>query len=208
MEGFLLCNTMESFISITMKLFTALIALISHPAFAQLNSAAIRDMKSGRVINDSSFVYVLPYETGKAYLLIQAYNSKLSHQNEYALDFKMKPGTKICAARGGVVTSIRKDSDIGGLKDEYFSEANHIVILHSDGSRAYYWHLQKDGVFVNEGDTVIQGQTIGRSGNTGYSAFPHLHFEVAGNHGQIPTRFYTRKGIRYLRPGEWYKSVR
>jgi murein DD-endopeptidase MepM/ murein hydrolase activator NlpD len=190
-----------------MKLVIAFFLLTTNAAFAQLDNASIRDLKSGRVTRDSSFVYTLPYEPGKSYLLIQAYNSKLSHQNELALDFKMKPGTKICAARGGIVESTRKDSDIGGLKDEYFSEANHIVIVHSDGSRAYYWHLQKDGVFVNDGDTVMQGQLIGRSGNTGYSAFPHLHFEVAGNSGQIPTRFYTRKGIRYLRPGEWYKRV-
>ncbi len=49
-----------------------------------------------------------------------------------------------------------------------------------DGSIAYYWHLQKDGVLVNIGDTVQTGQWIGLSGNTGYSAFPHLHFEVQG----------------------------
>lgn len=195
-----------------MKLSIAFFLLITHQTFAQLDNGAIRDLKSGRVVRDSSFVYTLPYETGKSYLLIQAYNSRLSHQNELALDFKMKPGTKICAARGGIVESTRRDSDLGGLKDEYFSEANHIVIRHGDGSRAYYWHLQKDGVFVNDGDTVMQGQLIGRSGNTGYSAFPHLHFEVAssasGSYGQIPTRFYTKKGVRYLRPGEWYKSVR
>ncbi len=69
-----------------------------------------------------------------------------------------------------------------------------------------YWHLQKDGVLVNIGDTVKQGQLIGYSGNTGYTAFPHLHFQVYDATGKnIATRFETKKGITYLRPGKWYK---
>lgn len=190
-------------------LFSICLACCAH---AQLSNASVMDLKSGRLVRDSSHVYSLPYEAGKSYFLIQAYNSKLSHQNELALDFKMKPGTPICAARGGIVTSTKKDSDRGGMKDEYFSDGNHIIIHHADGTSAYYWHLQKDGVFVNVGDTIQQGQVIGKSGNTGYSAFPHLHFEVtgtdaSGNYRQLPTRFYTKKGIRYLRPGKWYRCV-
>lgn len=120
----------------------------------------------------------------------------------------MKEGTKICAARNGVVISMREDSEKGGLKPEMLSEGNHIIIEHADGSQAHYWHLQKDGVFVNVGDTVKQGQIIGLSGNTGYSAFPHLHFEVSHpGKGQEPTRFQTKKGIKYLRPGKWHKAI-
>ena len=120
----------------------------------------------------------------------------------------MQKGSKICAARAGVVTEIKKDSDVGGLKDEYLSQGNHIIITHTDGSTAMYWHLKKDGVLVNVGDSVIQGQHIGYSGNTGYSAFPHLHFQVYDNNGtNIATRFLTKKGIRYLRPGKYYRCI-
>jgi murein DD-endopeptidase MepM/ murein hydrolase activator NlpD len=114
-----------------------------------------------------------------------------------------------------VVVAMRKDSDKGGLKDEMLSEGNYLMIRHGDGTRANYWHFKKDGVLVNVGDTVQQGQLIGFSGNTGYSAFPHLHFEVVPgsddigykNFNQLPTRFYTKKGIMYLRPGKYYRSV-
>jgi len=176
-------------------------------SFAQLPDKTIDDLKAGRVANDPSYVYALPFSAGSKFLLIQAYNSKMSHAGELSLDFKMKQGSKICAARDGIVESMRKDSDVGGLKPEYMNEGNHITIRHKDGSLSMYWHLKKDGALVNVGDTVVKGQLIGLSGNTGYTAFPHLHFQVQDKDGRdIATRFSTRKGIKYLRPGKWWKA--
>jgi murein DD-endopeptidase MepM/ murein hydrolase activator NlpD len=187
-------------------LFT--IYFISFAASAQLTDREIHNLKGGRVKSDTSYIYHLPFENGNKYFLIQAYNSKFSHANELSLDFKMKKGSKICASREGVVTATKEDSDKGGLKDEYYNEGNHIIITHSDGSVAMYWHLQKDGVLVNVGDTITKGQSIGYSGNTGYTAFPHLHFQVQNkNGGDIATRFLTKKGVMYLRPGKYHKAV-
>jgi len=171
----------------------------------------IHDLKSGKFKDDSSYVYTLPFEKDKKVFLIQAYDSKMSHKNEIALDFKVKKGTRIYAAREGVVVSMREDSGKGGLKEENLSDGNFIIIKHSDSSSAMYWHLQKNGVLVNIGDTVQKQQLIGLSGNTGYSAFPHLHFEVQGNdangdYKQLPTRFQTSKGIMYLFPAKFYRK--
>ncbi len=175
---------------------------------AQLTDKQIRNLKDGRGEADTSYIYYLPYAKGTKFLLIQAYNSKMSHTKELSLDFKMKQGSKICAAREGIVISLKEDSDAGGLNDAYLNEGNHIVIRHNDGGTAMYWHLRKDGVVVNAGDTIKKGQLIGYSGNTGYSAFPHLHFQVQDKHGRdIATRFLTKKGIIYLRPAKYYKSV-
>jgi murein DD-endopeptidase MepM/ murein hydrolase activator NlpD len=180
-------------------------------AFSQSNSVPLKDLKEGKVSGDNSFIYALPYEKGTSHLLIQAYQSSFSHKGEYALDFKMKKGTKVCAARSGVVVAIKEDSKKGGLKDKYLSEGNHVIIKHDDGTYGNYWHLKYNGALVNVGDTIREGQVIGLSGNTGYTAFPHLHFEVTteytvGFH-QIPTRFKTKKRVRYLKPLHWYKSV-
>ena len=178
---------------------------------AQTNSVNLRDLKSGKAEDDNTYIYALPWQKGKSHLLVQAYMSQMSHKGEYALDFKMRKGSKVCAARSGVVVDIREDSRKGGLKPKYLSEGNHIIIRHEDGSYGNYWHLKYNGVLVNLGDSVLQGQWIGLSGNTGYSAFPHLHFEVTNEYGagyhQIPTRFKTRKGTRYLKPLKWYKSI-
>jgi murein DD-endopeptidase MepM/ murein hydrolase activator NlpD len=173
---------------------------------------SVNDLKNGKFKEDSSYVYTLPFEHKKKVFLVQGYESMFSHKGEKALDFKVKTGTKVCAARDGIVTGVRKDSDKRGLKPGNLSDGNYITIEHSDGSVAWYWHFQKDGVLVNVGDSIKTGQQIGLSGNTGYSAFPHLHFEVQGHdaigsYTQLPTRFYTQKGIIYLRPGKFYRTL-
>jgi murein DD-endopeptidase MepM/ murein hydrolase activator NlpD len=183
-----------------------------------LNSCAVnkspealhfRALQKGNLRDDSSFVYSLPFAVGDKHRLVQGYFSRFTHRNRAALDFKMKKGTAIYAARAGVVTRVKEDGDKGGLDREYRQYGNNIIINHHDNTRAGYWHLQHNGVLVNIGDTVQQGQLIGYSGNTGYTAFPHLHFIVwrseTGNWRQIGTRFQTRRGAKYLRPFKKYK---
>ena len=173
----------------------------------QLSDREIRILKDGKAVLDSSPVYQLPFEKGKKYFLIQAYNSGFSHKNELSLDFRVKKGSAICAARAGRVIEIKQDSEVGGLKESYLSQGNHVIILHEDSSKAFYWHLAPNGVLIQLGDTVTAGQVIGLSGDTGYSAFPHLHFQVVDNAGkELATRFFTRKRILYLRPGKYYRS--
>lgn len=184
--------------------------LINFSVYSQ-SDHSLHKLKGSKLENDSSYVYSLPYEKGKNHLLVQGYDSKLSHKGEIALDFKMKQGTKICAIREGTVTDMRADSEKGGLKGKYLSEGNYIVIRHADNSSAWYFHLQTNGVLVNVGDKIQGGQVIGLSGNSGYSAFPHLHLEVTCQDSlqffQIPTRFQLRKGARYLRQGHFYRNT-
>jgi murein DD-endopeptidase MepM/ murein hydrolase activator NlpD len=168
--------------------------------------------QKGIIKDDTSYVYGLPYENNTSHLLIQGYFSRLSHKERIALDFKMKRGSKICAARQGVVVRVKEDGDKGGWNRKYRPYGNVIVIQHPDGSRAGYWHLQQNGALVNVGDTVCKGQVIGLSGKTGYTALPHLHFIAwrfndRGEWQQMPTRFQTSKGIKYLRPLRRYKSL-
>jgi murein DD-endopeptidase MepM/ murein hydrolase activator NlpD len=169
----------------------------------------VKGLEKGTIKDDSSYVYSLPYAEGTSHRLMQGYFGKFSHKDRVALDFNMKRGTKIYAARDGVVVRVKEDGDRGGWGKKYRPYGNNIVIQHPDGSRAGYWHLQKDGALVNVGDTVHNGQLIGLSGKTGYAFQPHLHFIVwissDGNWQQIPTRFATSKGIKYLRPLKKYR---
>lgn len=169
----------------------------------------IKQLQKGAIKEDTSFVYTLPYEQGTSPFIVQGYFGPFSHKNRAAIDFKMKRGTKIVAARDGVVTRVKEDSDRGGWNKKYRSDGNNIVITHADGSRAGYWHLQQNGALVNMGDSVKQGQVIGLSGKTGYAAIPHLHFIVwrsqRGSWQQIATRFKTSKGIKYLKGWKKYR---
>jgi len=55
---------------------------------------------------------------------------------------------------------------------------NWVMIRHTDGTIGRYIHLTQNGALVELGDTILQGQKIGLSGNSGPSTGPHLHFDV------------------------------
>ncbi len=170
----------------------------------------VKLLQKGIIQDDTSYVYALPYEEGKTFRVIQGYFSRFTHKERAALDFNMKRGTKITAAREGVVVRVKEDGSLGGLKRKYRSHGNNIIIQHPDGSRAGYWHLQHNGALVNVGDTVRKGQAIALSGKTGYAMTPHLHFLVWRSNGgqwqQVPTRFQTSKGKKYLRGWKKYRN--
>ena len=152
--------------------------------------------------HDDSVSYILPYEHGTKRQIDQGYFGKFSHSeagNEHAIDIPMPEGTNIIAARDGVVLKIKEDSSRGGASKSYQRDGNKIVVLHEDGSYAEYVHLQKDGALVELGDSVLAGQLIGLSGNTGRTTGPHLHFQVSipTNRGlvkSVPTTFYNHLG--------------
>lgn len=158
----------------------------------------------------SSYVYSLPTEKGKKVFISQGYKGWFSHKKQFALDFKLKEGSPIYAAREGLVYKCASHNTKGGIKKKYLSQGNHIIIQHEDGSYAAYWHLKYNGVSVVKGEKVAKGQQIGYSGNTGYSTSAHLHFEVytyndKGNQVTFPTQFETSKGIRQLKAYRFYR---
>jgi Membrane proteins related to metalloendopeptidases len=172
----------------------------------------VRLLQKGVIKDDTSHVYALPYANKASHRVVQGYFGHFSHKERAALDFKMKRGTKVLASRDGVVVRVKQDGNKGGMNKKYRPYGNNIVIQHADGSRAGYWHLQFNGSLVKVGDSVKQGQAIALSGKTGYAALPHLHFLVwtfnsMGEWQQVPTRFQTSKGIKYLRAMRKYCST-
>lgn len=122
--------------------------------------------------------YVLPYAVGSTYLVSQANCSAGGHRRayKYAYDFVMPIGTTVTAARAGVVAEIRMKF-VDGQPGE--GESNWIKIRHADGTIAAYSHLTANGALIKIGDSVVSGQPIGLSGNTGNTGGrPHLHFHL------------------------------
>jgi len=124
--------------------------------------------------------YRLPFKKGETHRVSQGYDGRWSHrgQDRYAVDFVMPEGTTVCAAREGVVVDLKESSEMGGPAKKYVDQDNYVSIAHADGTIGEYHHLKHDGVLVEIGDRITAGQSIGLSGNTGYSTFPHLHFGV------------------------------
>ena len=82
-------------------------------------------------------------------------------------DFAAPEGTPVVAALSGTVLS-------SGLAGGYGIA---VELDHGDPPRrTLYGHLSE--IYVKAGETVRQGEVIGRVGSTGLSTGPHLHFEL------------------------------
>jgi murein DD-endopeptidase MepM/ murein hydrolase activator NlpD len=166
------------------------------------------------VRHSSEIRYCLPFQKGETHRVSQGYGGRWSHrgQDEYAVDFAMPEGTTVCAAREGIVVDLKESSRTGGPDKEYKDEDNYVSIAHADGTIGEYHHLKYEGVLVEIGARVTAGQSIGLSGNTGYSTLPHLHFGVYsaidGSHRQSHRiTFMTREGtIPEPRAGRAYTA--
>jgi len=192
-------------------LFVSIILLAGCSASKNPLRNQVKLLQKGMIQDDTSYVYALPFEEGKSFRVIQGYFEGFTHKERAALDFNMNRGTKITAVRDGVVVRVKEDGTKGGFNRKYRSHGNNIVIQHEDGSRAGYWHLKENGALVNVGDTVKKGQIIAISGKTGYAAVAHLHFLVWRHDAnrrfqQVPTRFQTSEGIKYLKFWGKYKN--
>lgn len=155
-----------------------------------------------------SHLFSLPYPIKDKHRVIQGYEGRFSHRSDwsrYAIDFAMKIGDSISAARGGVVCWVVEHNNEGGADRSFLSKANTVIIYHEDGSFAHYAHLCQNGALVEVGDTVQQGQVIALSGNTGFTTRPHLHFVVRKSTldglKAIPTKFLGLKPKKRFRSG-------
>lgn len=163
--------------------------------------------------HNDNFLYRLPFSPLQSYPVVQGFNGGYSHQGlaKYAVDFAMPVGSKVHAARGGIVVDVEVRHNKGGASRRYGRYANFIVIEHDDGTTGEYYHLKQHGVAVKIGDKVTVGQLIGYSGNTGFTSLPHLHFAVYkalpnGDTQSLPFKFGSADGVViYPRHGGRYK---
>ncbi|MFF0200621.1 transglycosylase family protein [Streptomyces sp. NPDC005017] len=82
------------------------------------------------------------------------------------VDFPVPTGTSVKSIAAGRVVSAGWGGSFG----------YEVVVRHDDGRYSQYAHLSAIG--VKSGQSVGAGQRLGRSGSTGNSTGPHLHFEV------------------------------
>lgn len=103
------------------------------------------------------------------------YYAQFGLRGHNGIDYSAPIGTPVLCAADGLVAYV--DTDRTGYGD-YIRVWHPALRLHS-----FYAHLSAQ--LVKRGDAVKQGQVIGRTGNSGNSTGPHLHWELrlADAHG-------------------------
>jgi murein DD-endopeptidase MepM/ murein hydrolase activator NlpD len=145
--------------------------------------------------------YSFPIDISLCPKITQGFNGRFSHQklsSKFAIDIGANVGTDILAAREGVVIAVKDDYAMGGIDDFFMDKANFVQVLHEDGTWALYAHILLGSAAVVVGDKVQVGDLLAKSGSSGYSSGPHLHFVIQKNAGlkseSLPFEFRTRKG--------------
>ena len=151
-----------------------------------------------------NYQYHAPFDSPKGHRITQAFNGQFSHNNDYnrfAVDIAMNVGTYLTAVRAGTVVWVKDDYHMSGRTNYFLDKANVIKVLHDDGTFSSYAHILMDTAIVKEGDSVAVGDKLARSGSSGFSTGPHLHFSVIKNSGlkniAIPFQFVDHTGTAF-----------
>lgn len=130
------------------------------------------------------YEYLPESETGGIYVFPAPYGGDLTqaYSTEHpAWDIAGDIGSPVVAANDGVVTQVQiwdgSEDETGSM-----SYGNMVQIKHGEELTTLYAHLSE--INVQEGDTVVRGQRIGRIGDTGNATGAHLHFEFITSSGR------------------------
>lgn len=100
------------------------------------------------------------------------------------IDFRTPTGTPVRAPAHGTVVKAGRQGGYGKM----------VEIKHANGLTTRFAHLSR--ISVKRGAIVERGQTIGRSGNTGRSTGPHLHYEIRSNGKAVNPMRYLQAGTK------------
>lgn len=100
------------------------------------------------------------------------------------IDFRAPTGTPIRAPASGKVVKAGRSGGYGKM----------VELDHGNGLTTRFAHLSH--ILVKPGQTVVSGQEIGASGNTGRSTGPHLHYEVRSGGKAVNPMHYLKAGSR------------
>jgi murein DD-endopeptidase MepM/ murein hydrolase activator NlpD len=131
--------------------FQAILDTLDHRSLVRGHIPSIRPIDTGWL--SSRFGFRKDPFTGK-----QAFHG--------GLDFSVPVGTDVRVTAAGKVVASQRQRGLGRV----------VKVDHGNDVLTVYAHLDK--ILVKKGQEVARGQVIAKSGNSGRSTGPHLHYEV------------------------------
>lgn len=142
------------------------------------------------------FTFLSPHAQGGPGFSLQAWPTNFEQMTQWFGDNPQNYSHHCDASTGLCLPGHNGIDIVAPLGTPFYAAVDGEVVWVSDqrpsgGPSDYGWHIRvKSGDYtiiyahaaadppVDVGDSVYAGQIIGRSGNTGYSTGPHLHFEM------------------------------
>ena len=118
--------------------------------------------------SDSNFILPAQGRLASRFGLRRVFNGEPRAPHS-GLDLAVARGTPIKASAHGKVLAT----------GDYFFNGKTVFIDHGEGLISMYCHLER--IDVQAGESVGQGQPLGRSGMSGRASGPHLHWSVVLN---------------------------
>ena len=125
-----------------------------------------------------SFVMPVEGRVSTEFGLQRYINGRLAYRHR-GMDIAAEEGTPVRAAAAGVVSL---------ADDSFLLHGQTVVLDHGHGVSTLYIHLSE--IAVRQGETVQQGDMVGRVGATGVATGPHLHFAVYAYHEAVDPLFW------------------
>ena len=153
----------------------------------------------------SDQLYHWPIDTQICARISQGFNGSFSHtseQSRFAIDIALPVGSAILAAREGTVVAVKDDYHMGGVNEYFLDKANYVSVIHADGTFAFYGHILLGTAAVKPGDKVSAGTLLAKSGSSGFSSGPHLHFVIQKSKGfaktSVPFELINNQGQPFI----------
>ena len=125
--------------------------------------------------------HLVAYNQKYALDLVKIENGKIFRETEGNANVLCWEEPLYAPVDGTVVTSKGDMEDSEGLNfvtDPDDATGNTVTIQTEEGHYVVFAHLRQGSVVVSEGQSVKVGDPIGKTGNSGNTTMPHLHFQV------------------------------
>jgi murein DD-endopeptidase MepM/ murein hydrolase activator NlpD len=87
-------------------------------------------------------------------------------------------GVTVVAAAAGQVSLVHDGEPDRNATQDSGNDWNVVQLIHPGGITSVYGHLRRGSILVTAGQAVTAGMPLGLVGSSGFSNWPHLHFEV------------------------------